>query len=147
MHFYQWPCPRGGGKGPASTPAPLSEYGTPVPSKVPELSQMPPPLSPPVFWAPEAPEVADGASTLELLWVGIPVESQLSLFGDPGKSGPLYEPRLWPDEHAVTLVFARPVRRESHLRLCFRTAKSSKVSRVSNPLIKTMLQQRQLKIQ
>ena len=34
-----------------------------------------------------APELA-----LELLWVGIPVESQLSLFGDPGKSGPLYQP-------------------------------------------------------
>ena len=29
---------------------------------------------------------------LELLWVGIPVESQLSLSGDPGKSGPLYQP-------------------------------------------------------
>ena len=28
----------------------------------------------------------------ELLWVGIPVESPLSLFGDPGKSGPLYQP-------------------------------------------------------
>ena len=28
----------------------------------------------------------------ELLWVGIPVESQLSHFGDPGKSGPLYQP-------------------------------------------------------
>ena len=37
-------------------------------------------------------------------------------------------------EHAVTLVFARPVRRESHLRLCFRTAKSSKVSGDAKPL-------------